>query len=258
MKIAKNVIVSLDESDEKELFIPKTVTNIIFYIDEVALHLPYIKKVSVEEGNPVFTVKNGCLIDTPNKTLMIATDNAVIPDDGSVEIIAAYAFHMHSVKSIVIPESVREIGYMAFASLNCKEDMPVPLTVKIPKSVEKIWSRAFFMNGNLTLNTGDNAHYYMEGGCLIERATGKFICALGKDIVVPDCVKTLPACAFLCQEHETITLSANITKIYQDAFKLCGIRDGEGTIVTPCTVYAPKNTYVWRYLVRNKIQRKAV
>lgn len=258
MQIEKNVIVSLDNSDKENFVIPASVTDIRIDMDSMVLYMPNIKIVTVEKGNHIYKVVDGCLINTATKTLIMGIDNATIPDDGSVEKIGAYAFNMRSLKSLVIPEGVREIGYMAFASLNVDNERVAPLTVKLPRSVQKIASRAFAFGGNIAFDASENADYYIEGGCLIERNTGKFISAFGKDITVPECVTRLPEYAFLFEQFESVRLHEHIAKIGGDAFKGCGVRDGDGNMVLPCAVYAPKNSYAWRYLARNKITRKAM
>lgn len=259
MKIENNTIVDLDLNDLENdtLIIPKTVTAVAVYNEGVFGFLPSVKNIIVEESNSELYIENGCLINRTTQTLILGTDNAQIPQDGSIEVIGAYAFNMRTMFEVNIPESVKEIGYMAFASLNCDEENTQPVTVHIPQSVQKIYPRAFVLNKTATFTVDEkNTHYDIEGGCLIERDTNTLIASFGKNIVVPECVTRIEKFAFLFAQHETITLHDNIEKIGQDAFVHTGIRSNGNFM--PVTVYAPKNSYAYRYLARNKINRKVI
>ncbi|MDE5600891.1 MAG: leucine-rich repeat domain-containing protein [Clostridia bacterium] len=99
----------------KNITIPKTVTTIGNYIMAGCKNL---ETIVVEEGNPIYHSANNCLIETESKTLLHGTNMSVIPDDGSVTTIAAFAFqYREELESITIPSSVTSIGNGAFA--NC-------------------------------------------------------------------------------------------------------------------------------------------
>ncbi len=85
--------------------------------------------ITVEEGNLKYKVIGGCLIDIDTKTLYSATNNCVIPDDGSVEIIEWGAFTGLKMETIVVPDGVTTICEGAFAGCHQLK------TVVIPKSV---------------------------------------------------------------------------------------------------------------------------
>lgn len=71
--------------------------------------------LNVEEGNPVYHSAGNCIIETKSKTLIGAGYQAIIPDDGSVNIIGVSAFSCHSeLMEISIPNSVTEIREFAF------------------------------------------------------------------------------------------------------------------------------------------------
>ena len=90
-----------------------------------------VEKFIVEDGNPNYYVKDNCLISKDGELIAGVTDS-VIPTDGSVKRIGNMAFLHKAQMHLVIPDSVKSIGYHAFAeSKNL-------LTVYIPESVEEI------------------------------------------------------------------------------------------------------------------------
>mgnify|MGYP000021423514 FL=1 len=54
---------------------------------------PCIDSITVEDGNPSFYAKNNCLIREEDGELVLGCRNSVIPDDGSVRSIGAFAFN---------------------------------------------------------------------------------------------------------------------------------------------------------------------
>ena len=95
--------------------------------------------IRVADGNLVYHTSENCLIETASKALILGCKNSVIPADGSVTSIGAYAFAFCvSLTSIEIPSSVMSIGDAAFA-------LCVSLTsIEIPASVTSIGNQAFF------------------------------------------------------------------------------------------------------------------
>ena len=72
-------------------------------------------KVDVVPESKHFYMVNGCLIETASKTLIMAFENAVIPDDGSVTAIGNMAFAcLNCPKTLIIPDTVSSIGINAF------------------------------------------------------------------------------------------------------------------------------------------------
>lgn len=72
-----------------------------------------INKFTVAENNPVYYVKDNCVIDKTTKTLTAGCNTGIIPD--GVQIIGDFAFaYCPSLESITIPETVTEIENYAF------------------------------------------------------------------------------------------------------------------------------------------------
>lgn len=93
--------------------------------------------VEVSDANPYYSDNGGCIVDMRTKTLVLAGKDAVIPADGSVEVIGMRAFHNHDMEQIVIPEGVKIIDRSAF--MNCLKLKSVVL----PASLEELWPHAF-------------------------------------------------------------------------------------------------------------------
>jgi len=97
-----------------------------------------LSKIIVSNENPVYKSEGNCIINKSTKTLIAGCKSSVIPEDGSVEKIGTFAFSgMTELKSIIIPNSVEEIGDFAFAITGL-------VSIKIPFSVVKIGMCAFF------------------------------------------------------------------------------------------------------------------
>ncbi|MBO4501212.1 MAG: leucine-rich repeat protein, partial [Clostridia bacterium] len=88
------------------------------------------------ENNGFIKLKNGCVIDFAEKTLLFTAQEFAIPDDRSVIRIAEKACYRTDAKSIIIPDSVEYIGANAFES--CMAE-----SVVIPDSVIYIGDNAF-------------------------------------------------------------------------------------------------------------------
>ena len=77
---------------------------------------PSLERLTVAPGNPAYRSAGNCIIETETGTLIQGCNNSVIPMDGSVTRIGAYAFaYCDSLASVTIPNSVTSIGIVAFA-----------------------------------------------------------------------------------------------------------------------------------------------
>jgi len=91
---------------------------------------PAIASLTIEEGNTTYQTINDCLIDTKYKILIKGSATSVIPTDGSVTSIGAYAFQgCTGLTSIVIPDTITYIDMFAFR--NCTEltNITIPASV---------------------------------------------------------------------------------------------------------------------------------
>ena len=130
-----------------------------------------LASITVEEGNAVYHSAANCLIKTESKTLIVGSKNAVIPSDGSVEIIGDFAFYgQSSLRTIAIPASVTTLNISAFHgcsglnSVDFAEDSHLTTigswafcacssltSISIPSSVTSIEERAFWDTGLISI-----------------------------------------------------------------------------------------------------------
>ncbi len=98
-------------SSVTDLFIPKSVK----YIGEDALNNFGLDTIEVEAGNTAYYSENNCLIDSNSKTLIVGTNNSIIPADGSVKVIGDYAFSCcDGLYELFIPDCIVAIGNGVF------------------------------------------------------------------------------------------------------------------------------------------------
>ncbi|MCR5523123.1 MAG: leucine-rich repeat domain-containing protein [Clostridia bacterium] len=97
----------------KSIVLPASVRN----IDYPQFYSDYsVENFSVSAENPVFHSAGNCIIETESGKLILGCKNSVIPDDGSVKVIADKAFYnCESLTSITIPNSVTDINDEAFS-----------------------------------------------------------------------------------------------------------------------------------------------
>lgn len=99
--------------------------------------------VAVEEGNPAYTAKDGCLLDISGAVLILATSDGHIPD--GVTVIGSNAFALcTSVTELTVPEGITEIQENAFSSLTQLE------SIILPSTVTECEEYAFFPNAPVT------------------------------------------------------------------------------------------------------------
>ncbi len=217
MKLENNVIVALNSEDEKHLFIPKEATAIDLKAEYHGF-LGQLESIEVEEGNPMFYVKDNCLVDRDGVLYCAANGSAGVPNDGSVKVIAPFAFNMvGSVKGdIVIPDGVEKIcGGLAFGGSEID-------SVYIPASVKFIGDGAFghAAEKNLQSIVVDklNVNYYAQDGCLIDRETLAVVSTFGDTVVVPDGVKSIGQASFVFGSFKKIVIPASVEKIDDSNF----------------------------------------
>lgn len=96
-----------------------------------------LTSITVSEGNPVYSAKGNCLIETATRRLLSGCKTSIIPSDGSVLEIDGYAFSGIPLVTIDIPDSVRSISGFVFAHCHSLK------TVIVGKNVTLIGNYAF-------------------------------------------------------------------------------------------------------------------
>ena len=164
----------------RSIHIPENVT--LLYGNTFA-YCP-LDTLTADVANEFYYVDGGCLINILNGELVAGTNSAVIPDDGMVEGIAAYAFSGRTaLTGVTIPDSVTAVGAYAF-------DGCTALTgVTVPDSVTAIKDHAFHGCTALT------------------------------DAVIGEGVTSVGTAAFYnCTALENLTVGSSVKSIGQSAF----------------------------------------
>ena len=118
----------------KSIKIPKTVEK----IHPQNFWACRFKNIEIDADNPRYLSKDGLVIDKETQTLVFAHTGSIIPNDGSVKKIPAYAFSgRDDIEEIEIPDSIVEIQDRTFS--NCSNIK----YVKIPDSFEGEGERIF-------------------------------------------------------------------------------------------------------------------
>ncbi|MBR1891361.1 MAG: leucine-rich repeat domain-containing protein, partial [Clostridia bacterium] len=191
----------------KEITIPdklKTIRNFSF----VGCAL---KTIKIGEDNEKYYVEGNCLIERETKTLVLGTDNSIIPDD--VPVIGAGAFAGRAFETITIPETVVEIEGSAFnACKNLKE-------ITLPKELKVLGGNCFAQCYALKEITVPSKVKELQVNCF-------FACSSLKKVTIENGVKTIGVSAFgqvsevfgECEALTEIYIPASVEKIGGRAF----------------------------------------
>lgn len=107
-----------------EVYIPASVTTIDIWAFNGCSS---IECIIVEDGNETYYSKGNCLIDRKNKSLVLAFNNSVIPDDGSVTKIGYRAFsNCKKVECFILPETIECIDSYAFSGCSALRNIQLP------------------------------------------------------------------------------------------------------------------------------------
>lgn len=179
-----------------------------------------LESLVIESGNSVYYSVGNCIIEKANKALIAGCKNSVIPSDGSVTRIQAYAFYdIGSLENITIPSTIRKIGIGAFSLCNSLE------RITLPSSITSIGDEAFTGCSSLVsieVDTGNEA-YYDAGNCLIEKESKTLIAGCQNSIIpINGSVKNIGNGAFRnCTGLESITIPEGVVSIGYGAFDSC-------------------------------------
>lgn len=146
-----------------------------------------LAEITVADGNPVYHSAGNCLIETATGMLTMGCKNSVIPADGSVTGIGAYAFETcYDLTEITIPDHVTSIGEGAFNVCSSLTD------ITIGNGVTHIGKSAFAWCFELT------------------------------EVTIPDSVRKIDDHAFdNCKKLETVVIGNGVTHIGDGAFDGC-------------------------------------
>lgn len=224
-------------NDVNSVVIGKNVTKFVMFVFQEDF---YPTSMSVEEGNAVFAVIDGWLVNLKTKTLICATDLMQfywipvarnIPD--FVEKIGFKAFYpQNQLKQIFLPNGVFEIEEDAMADCGSLD------TVYLPPKLKTIGSGAFDYCSSLKKVVmgpdisaiGDSAFSSCHSLVSINLQDTR-ITALNKNvlamtgierIILPNTVQLIDANAFYdCQSLYSVTICSDDIVIHDGAFSIC-------------------------------------
>ena len=75
-----------------------------------------LEKITVEEGNPKYAVKNNCLYTIDKKAVYLAANNASVPEDAVT--IKDCAFSGTNIENVYFPASLNDVSYDSFSYCN--------------------------------------------------------------------------------------------------------------------------------------------
>ncbi len=169
-----------------------------------------LKSIIVSEVNTKYYSEGNCIIEKKSKTLILGCSGSIIPN--GVLSIASSAFYNCGITSITIPASVISIAGSGIFGSAFEEDNVINV------NVEK-----------------DNAKYYSQGNCIIEKESKSVIYGC-KTSVIPDdgSVTSIGDSAFCGNDGLTdIIIPYGISSVGGHAFQGC---DRLGSVVLPDSV----------------------
>lgn len=130
----------------KHVWIPKTTTA----IGELAFsYTPELNSIEVESGNSHYTVTDGCLIHRGTKKLLRATNNAILPQDGTITVLETGSLSsLSKIEEVAIPVGVTSIP--TYFAIDCKNLDRLTL----PNTLTRIDTQAFYRCDNLCKSSG--------------------------------------------------------------------------------------------------------
>lgn len=198
-----------------ELYIPASVTEIGNNAFEGCSS---IERIVVEEGNEAYYSENNCLICEESKLLILACNDSVIPDDGSVERIHDNAFsNCKRMENIVVPETIKGISRYAFSGCSSLK------SIQLPKSLPYGYGEQLFEDCS-------SLEYFEIPDWMKKISSGMFRgCESLKEIKIPNSVTIIDSGAFSgCKSLTGLVIPKSVTRIGSDwsAFGIGDFIDG--------------------------------
>ena len=191
--------------------------------------LAIVKTLGYTAPSDMYYSQDNCLITYVGKELVLGANNSVIPSDGSVTSISAYAFAGRlGITNLTIPDGITSIGEYAFK--NCVNIQSITLA----PSVTDVATTAFY-GCNATLLTGDASaistitQNYSKNTMYSVVLTGTSVpsesfknCTNLTSVTISDNVLSVGNSAFSgCKSLTSVTIPDGVTSIGVDAFRGC-------------------------------------
>ena len=201
-----------------ELYIPASVTTIHIYAFNGCSS---IERIIVEDGNETYYSKGNCLIDRESRSIVLACNNSVIPDDGSVTRIGYRAFsNCKKVESFIIPETIEGIDSYAFSGCSALRN------IQLPKSLPYGYGEGLFEDCS-------SLEQFEIPSWMTELSLRMFSdCESLKELKIPESVTEIGVCAFSgCKLLAELVIPKSVTRIGS----LLGITEDNGNFVQGCS-----------------------
>lgn len=191
--------------------------------------LAIVKTLGYTAPSDMYYSQDNCLITYVGKKLVLGANNSVIPSDGSVTSISAYAFAGRlGITNLTIPDGITSIGEYAFK--NCVNIQSITLA----QSVTDVATTAFY-GCNATLLTGDAsaistiAKNHSKNTTYSVVLTGTSVpsesfknCTNLTSVTIPDSVTSVGNSAFSgCTGLTSIIIPDSVKSIGDSAFSGC-------------------------------------
>lgn len=189
-----------------ELYIPASVTEIGTNAFDCCSS---IERIVVEDGNEVYYSENNCLIDREHRAIILACNDSVIPNDGSVEVIYYHAFsNCKKIENIVVPETVEKICQYAFSGCSSLRN------IQLPKLLcgDNPWDSGY---GDGLFEDCSSLEYFEIPEGMTKISSNMFNgCESLKEIKIPDSVTTIDRWAFSgCKSLTELVIPKSVTLI---------------------------------------------
>lgn len=193
----------------KSIVIPQNVSTI--YGDSF-FYCTALESITVEKGNYKYYSSGNCVIEKESGCVILGCKTSVIPSDGSIKAIGAYAFYAcNGLKQIEIPAGVEKIGYQSFAGCSSLTE------IVIPETVSYIYEGAFSACGIREIVIPERVyHLDINAFSYCKELTRAEIKARSSFYRIPE--GTFKECTKLA----SVTMSDTIMSIDKYAFYNCG------------------------------------
>ena len=187
--------------------IPASVTK----INEYAFSdMQSLSEITVDEANANYYVEGNCLIERSSKKLILGCKFSIIPNDGSVTEIGAYAFNgCTGLENLHLPACVTKIGNSAFRGTDVKnlyiDDLESYLQLKYASSNSAQYP-ILINGGNIYVNDELLTEFTAPDGLTEIRRSAFENCLSLTKVVIPEYVTSIG--------YDTFYGCENVTEFY--------------------------------------------
>ena len=225
----------------ESIYIPKSVkkipTSALF--NEVS-SFDNLKTIIVEEGNESYKSESGCLIDVSTNTVILGTENAIIPN--GVEKIGFFAFRQReNLEEITIPASVKEVDLQAFA---CCHNLKKVTVLGERTNLDYL---CFISSSNIEeFNLPNKSDYEFVDGCLVKKSCETLLLLTQNGVIPSNIVKIWSlACVTFGKD---IVVPETVVAFNKDAFLLLG----------GAKIISKKDSYAIEYAKQNNLNYEEI